>query len=237
MGRLKAGGELNRNYGFGVNLGDCADEPKLRDLTGRPLCPSLRRRAMEMVWPEVMVKGAITQRVVGGGQDGSGGGAGVETGSAGSPPGPASAPGRCAAARASASQLSSAITKDRAVPRPTGRPSRTSGHCWAVLLPLPSSHTGSGHPASRGRSARSGRSCQYALPPAKAFLPPVLFNGRPRNHRSHPFQGPSDPGCPENAIDPSRGAACQAGAGWLGATCGSLNRRLATSSISQCGWG
>jgi len=55
------------NYGSGVSLGDCADEPKLRDLTDQPLCLSLRRGAMEMVWPEVMVKGAIRQHVVGGG--------------------------------------------------------------------------------------------------------------------------------------------------------------------------
>jgi hypothetical protein len=66
---------LNRNYGFGVSLGDCADEPELRDLTDQPARLSLRRRPVEMVWPEVVVEGPVTQHVVSGGQDGSGDGA------------------------------------------------------------------------------------------------------------------------------------------------------------------
>ena len=58
---------LNRNYGFGVSLGDCAHKPKPRDLPDQPLCLSLRRSPMEMVWPEVVVKSAIAQHVVSGG--------------------------------------------------------------------------------------------------------------------------------------------------------------------------
>ena|SRR5450755_5098931 len=67
--------DLNRNYELGLSLGDCADEPKLRDLTDQPARLSLRRRPVEMVWPEVVVEGSISQHVVSGGQDGSGDGA------------------------------------------------------------------------------------------------------------------------------------------------------------------
>src|SRR5580698_9417100 len=59
--------KLNRNYDFGVSVGQGAHEPKLLDLTDQSLRLSLRRRPMEMVWPKVVVKGAITQHVVSGG--------------------------------------------------------------------------------------------------------------------------------------------------------------------------
>jgi len=64
------------NYTLDRNLlGWCcwcegAGEAELGDLLGEPLGVGFGRGASEVVWPEVLVEGAIAQHVVGGGEDG-----------------------------------------------------------------------------------------------------------------------------------------------------------------------